>query len=179
MGLTIRKITYVIVITIIIDKKVIKNPDVWYDIITAVIDPGPANNGKAIGTTPISSLTLLTNLHSPYVNNSIAIINNNVPPAIMKLNIVIPNNPKIWVPATPKRSNNAAAVIIAVLDTVLCAAFSNFFVNAMNKGMLPMGSITTNNAMTDVIISFWKVSYMLSKSLRVWKTDINSSVNNM
>lgn len=36
----------------------------------------------------------------------------------------------------------------------------------MNKGIFPIGSITTNNAMTAVIISVWKVSGTLIKSWR-------------
>ena len=54
----------------------------------------------------------------------------------------------------PKITNNIPAVSIAVLDIVFCSSFSNFFVNAMNKGIFPIGSITTNNAMTAVIILF-------------------------
>jgi hypothetical protein len=89
-------------------------------------------------------------------HNSIAIINNNIPPAIIKLNIVIPNSCKICEPATPNITNNIPAVNITVLDKVLGFSFSNFFINAMNNGIFPIGSIITNNAITAVIISFGK-----------------------
>jgi hypothetical protein len=102
-------------------------------------------------------------------HNSNAIINNSIPPAIIKLNIVISNSCKICDPATPNITNNIPAVSIAVLDTVLCSSFSNFFVNAMNNGIFPIGSITTNSAITAVIISFWKVLGILNRSWKIWK----------
>jgi hypothetical protein len=56
-------------------------------------------------------------------------------------------------PTTPKITNKIPAVSIAVFDTVFFSSFSNFSVNAMNKGIFPIGSITMNNAITAVIIS--------------------------
>ena len=56
------------------------------DIITVVIAPGPASNGNANGTIPESpEIEEPLYLHSPCVRNSIEIINNNIPPAIIKL----------------------------------------------------------------------------------------------
>ena len=60
-------------------------PYVCSDIITVVMAPGPASNGKANGTIPESAdIEELLNLHSPCVRNSIEIINNNIPPATIK-----------------------------------------------------------------------------------------------
>jgi len=50
------------------------------EIITVVIAPGPAR-----GTTPDSPGRVLPpNLHTPWVNNSMAIMNRSTPPAIIK-----------------------------------------------------------------------------------------------
>ena len=57
------------------------NPAVWYESITAVIAPGPANKGNANETTPESSETVPPNLQAPCVNNSIETTKSNIPPA--------------------------------------------------------------------------------------------------
>ena len=52
--------------TIIMDSIVIMMPLVWYNMITDVIDPGPASRGNARGTTPESSRRMsCSNLLSP------------------------------------------------------------------------------------------------------------------
>jgi hypothetical protein len=80
-------------------------PDVSYDIITEVIAPGPTRRGKARGTAPVSSaVSPIANLHEPCVNSSIDRIKSRIPPAIMKLNILILNIDSIRVPPTANRS---------------------------------------------------------------------------
>ncbi len=48
----------------------------------------------------------------------------------------------------------------------------------MNNGIFPIGSITTNSAITAVIISFWKVLGILNRSWKIWKKYIVKSLFN-
>ena len=67
-------------------------PAVLNDIITEVMASGPRSKGKVNGTTPVSSLESPTpNRHPPCVKSSMDKINRSIPPAIMKLCILIPN----------------------------------------------------------------------------------------
>ena len=57
---------YVNEMTIVMDSIVVMIPLVWYNMITDVMDPGPASRGKARGTTPESSRrTSCPNLQAP------------------------------------------------------------------------------------------------------------------
>jgi hypothetical protein len=136
--------------------------------------PGPASNGNARGTTPDSppdelsesGIRLLAvsvdfflifvivlglpRVHSPRVSNSIATMNKRMPPAIMKLEMVIPNILKIVVPAIANTSNKIPVVITALEEITLRSWFEMFLVSETYKGITPIGSITTNKAIVDV-----------------------------
>jgi hypothetical protein len=100
---------------------------------------------------PIFAIVLgLPNVHSPRVSNSIATINNRIPPAIMKLDMVTPNILRIVVPAIANTSNKIPVVITALEEITLRSLFDTFLVSETYKGITPIGSITTNNAMVDV-----------------------------
>jgi len=103
--------------TIVMDSIVVMIPLVWYNMITDVMDPGPASRGNARGTTPESSRRMsYPNLHAPWVSSSIDTINRSIPPAIMKLNTSIPKMAKICVPAIANTKSNMPAVTVAVWD---------------------------------------------------------------
>ena len=109
-----------------IDSIVTSNPAVWYESITAVMAPGPANKGNAKGTTTESSETVPPNLQPPCVNNSIETTKSNIPPAIIKLEKVIPKIERICVPQAAKIINRAPAGMIVDLGTILCSFFCIF-----------------------------------------------------
>ncbi len=77
-------------------------------------------------------------------------INSNIPPAIMKLYILIPNKERICVPPKANTINSDAAVIIASWEVLFFSFLSIFVVSAMKTGTLPIGSMTTNNAIIDL-----------------------------
>ena len=89
--------------------------------------PGPANKGNANGTTPDSSETVPPNLQPPCVNYSIETTNSNIPPAIIKLEMVIPKIDRICVPKAAKIINKAPAVITVVFSTVFRSFLFAFF----------------------------------------------------
>ena len=91
--------------------------------------PGPANKGNANGTTPDSSETVPPNLQPPCVNYSIETTNSNIPPAIIKLEMVIPKIDRICVPTAAKIINKAPVVITVVFSTVFRSFFA-FLSNA-------------------------------------------------
>ena len=80
-----------------------------------------------------------------------------MPPATMKLEMVMPKMDRICAPATANTKSKPAAVMIAVLVTDALSALSIFWVSAMNTGTLPIGSMTTNSAIADLIRSVRKV----------------------
>ncbi len=144
--------------TIRIDKAVTIRPAVWNEIITAVIAPGPASSGNANGTTPDSPcVPAPANLHSPCVRSSIDTMKSRMPPATMKLEMVILKMDSICVPATANTKSKPAAVMIAVFVTDALSVLSIFCVSAINTGTLPTGSITTKSAIVDLIRSVRKV----------------------
>ena len=69
----------------------------------------------------------------------------------MKLEMVIPNIVSISEPAIANTVSNAAAVMMAIFETAFLSFFSIFSVRAINRGTLPMGSITTKRAIVDLI----------------------------
>src|SRR5918996_6316433 len=93
-------------------------------------------------------------VHSPLVINSIATMNRSVPPAIMKLEIVIPKIVRICVPAIANTNNRIPVVIIALEVTVFLSFFDLFLVRDINNGIIPIGSIITNKAIVEVMRSF-------------------------
>jgi hypothetical protein len=77
--------------TITIDIIDTIQPYAYSDNITVAIAPGPASRGNANGTIPESpDAEERLYLHSPCVRNSIDIMNSNIPPAIIKLKMLIP-----------------------------------------------------------------------------------------
>jgi hypothetical protein len=117
-----------------------------------VIAPGPASNGKARGTTPDSPGRVLPpNLHTPWVNNSMATMNRRTPPAIIKLNTVIPKILRIAVPPIANTiSTLVPEVIIAVFETAFRSSFFIFCVIAIKRGTVPIGLSTTKRAIVDL-----------------------------
>ena len=93
-------------------------------------------------------------VHSPLVISSIATMNKSIPPAIMKLEIVIPKMVSICVPATANTNNRTPVVIIALEVTILLCFFDMLLVSEINNGIIPIGSITTNKAIVEVMRSF-------------------------
>ena len=93
-------------------------------------------------------------VHSPLVISSIATMNKSIPPAIMKLEIVIPKMVSICVPATANTNNRIPVVIIALEVTILLCFFDMLLVSEINNGIIPIGSITTNKAIVEVMRSF-------------------------
>jgi hypothetical protein len=77
-----------------------------------------------------------------------------MPPAIIKLEIVIPKMVSICVPATANMNNRIPVVIIALEVTVFLSFFDMFLVSETNNGMTPIGSITTNKAIVEVMRLF-------------------------
>jgi hypothetical protein len=100
---------------------------------------------------PVFEIVLgLPKVHSPRVSNSTATINKRIPPAIIKLEMVIPNILRIVVPAIANTSNKIPVVITALEEITLRSLFDMFLVSETYKGITPIGSITTNNAMVEV-----------------------------
>ena len=93
-------------------------------------------------------------VHSPLVISSIATMNKSIPPAIMKLEIVIPKMVSICVPATANTNNRTPVVIIALEVTILLCFFDMLLVSEINNGIIPIGSITTNKAIVEVTRAF-------------------------
>src|ERR671911_3149347 len=93
-------------------------------------------------------------VNSPLVISSIATMNKSIPPAIMKLEIVIPKMVRICVPAIANTNNRIPVVIIALEVTFFLSFFDMFLVSETNNGITPIGSITTNNAIVEVTRSF-------------------------
>jgi hypothetical protein len=83
-----------------------------------------------------------------------------MPPATMKLEMVMLKMDSICVPATANTKSKPAAVMIAVLATDALSVLSIFCVSAINTGTLPIGSITTKSAIVDLIRSVRKVEEM-------------------
>jgi hypothetical protein len=81
-------------------------------------------------------------------------MNKSMPPAIIKLEIVIPKMLSICVPATANTSNRIPVVIIALEVTVFRSSFEMFLVSETNNGITPIGSITTNKAIVEVMRLF-------------------------
>jgi hypothetical protein len=94
-------------------------------------------------------------------------MNRSTPPAIIKLNIVIPKNLRIPVPPIANTTRTIPEVIIAVLalldkyDSNLCnkaavfetafrSSFFKFCVIVIKRGTVPMGLSTTKSAMVDL-----------------------------
>src|SRR5919108_2394178 len=65
--------------------------------------------------------------------------------------MVIPNIVSISEPAIANTVSNAAAVMMAIFETAFLSFFSIFSVRAINRGTLPIGSITTKRAIVDLI----------------------------
>jgi hypothetical protein len=84
----------------------------------------------------------------------VATMNKSIPPAIMKLEIVIPKMVSICVPATANTNNRIPVVIIALEVTVFLSFLERFLVNEINNGTTSIGSITTNKAIVEVIRLF-------------------------
>jgi hypothetical protein len=82
-----------------------------------------------------------------------ATMKSNMPPATIKLEIVMPNMERICVPATAKTKSKPAAVTIEVFVAEDLSALSILCVIMKNSGTDPTGSITTNNAIVDLIRS--------------------------
>ena len=137
--------------------------------------PGPANKGNANGTTPDSSDTVPPNLQPPCVSNSIETTKSNIPPAIIKLEIVIPKIDRICVPTAAKIINKAPAVITVVFITVLRSFFCIFCVMFANKGIIPIGLITTKRAIVDLKRSSPKIFKKENKSSKA--TETTSGIN--
>jgi hypothetical protein len=72
----------------------------------------------------------------------------------MKLEIVIPKMVSICVPATANTNNRIPVVIIALEVTILLCFFDMLLVSEINNGIIPIGSITTNKAIVEVMRSF-------------------------
>ena len=89
--------------------------------------------------------------------SSIATMKSKMPPATMKLEMVMLKMDKICVPATANTKSKPAAVMIAVFVTDALCALSIFCVSAINTGTLPIGSMTTNSAIVDLMRSVRKV----------------------
>jgi hypothetical protein len=72
----------------------------------------------------------------------------------MKLEIVIPKMVRICVPAIANTNNRIPVVIIALEVTVFLSFFDLFLVRDINNGIIPIGSITTNKAIVEVMRLF-------------------------
>jgi hypothetical protein len=64
--------------------------------------------------------------------------------------MLIPNKVSICVPPNANTIKSEAAVTIANLDVLFFSALSILVVKAMKTGALPIGLITTNNAIMDL-----------------------------
>ncbi len=80
-------------------------------------------------------------------------MNKSIPPAIIKLRIMIPKMVSICVPATSNTTSNTPEVIMAVFETAFLSSLPIFYVRAINKGTGPIGSITTKRAIVDFSVS--------------------------
>jgi hypothetical protein len=72
----------------------------------------------------------------------------------MKLEIVIPKMVSICVPATANTNNRIPVVIIVLEVTVFLSFLERFLVSEINNGTTPIGSITTNKAIVEVMRLF-------------------------
>jgi hypothetical protein len=92
-------------------------------------------------------------------------MNNNAPPATIKLFTVIPKVDNICVPAIPKTINKIADVMAALFDNALLVPFSIFLVKFINIGIIPNGSTTASNCMVDVKTLLKKLSRSITNIL--------------
>src|ERR687897_3442401 len=104
-------------------------------------------------------------VNSPLVISSIATMNKSIPPAIMKLEIVIPKMVRICVPAIANTNNRIPVVIIALEVTVFLSFFDLFLVRDINNGIIPIGSIITNKAIIEVMRSFTSMESKIAESI--------------
>lgn len=119
---------------------------------TAVIAPGPAISGKAIGMIPVPLNSFSIFLSSPCLIISRDTMNKRVPPATIKLFIVMPNIDNISIPAIPNIINKIADVTAAVFDIAFRVWVSIFLVILIKIGIIPKGSTTANNWIVDAKI---------------------------
>ncbi len=80
----------------------------------------------------------------------LATMNRRTPPAIIKLNIVIPKILRIFVPPIANTIRTVPEVIMAVFETALRSSFFIFSVIAIKRGTVPTGLSTTKRAMVDL-----------------------------
>jgi hypothetical protein len=82
---------------------------------------------------PIYAIVLgLPKVNSPRVSNSIATINERIPIAIMKLEMVTPSIIRIVVPAIANTSNNIPVVITSLEETTLLSWFDMFLADRIH-----------------------------------------------
>ncbi|MFY9874014.1 MAG: hypothetical protein WAK17_30285, partial [Candidatus Nitrosopolaris sp.] len=82
--------------------------------------------------------------------NDMTTTNKRTPPAIIKLNIVIPKMLRISVPPTANIMRTVPEAIMAVFETAFRSSFSIFSVIAIKRGTVPIGLSTTNRAIVDL-----------------------------
>src|ERR671918_2372542 len=104
-------------------------------------------------------------VNSPLVIRSIATMNKSIPPAIIKLEIVIPKIVRICVPAIANTNNRIPTVIIALEVTFFLSFFDIFLVSEINNGITPIGSITTNKAIVEVMRSFTSMASKMAETI--------------
>jgi hypothetical protein len=85
---------------------------------------------------------------------SIETINKSIPPATMKLNILIPNIERSSEPAIAKIINNSDAIVMAFFVTRFFFSIPMSLVNAIKRGTLPIEFTTISNDITDFNRSF-------------------------
>jgi hypothetical protein len=85
---------------------------------------------------------------------SIETINKSIPPATMKLNILIPNIERSSEPAIAKIINNSDAIVMAFFVTRFFFSIPMSLVNAIKRGTLPIEFTTISNDITDYNRSF-------------------------
>ena len=72
-----------------------------------------------------------------------------MPPAIIKLDVLIPKKLKIATPKNRKINSNPAATPIALFAFLILSFSLNPFVSEIKIGIPPKGSMITNNVMND------------------------------
>ena len=111
-----------------------------------VIVPGPVSNGVPIGTAKSWSWDFINLPEMPKTKKMLN-ISNIMPPAIMKLFMLMLKKSNIWTPRNRKINNKVPATSIDLLTFFFISTKGIPFVRLVNIDKFPIGSITTNSVM--------------------------------
>ncbi len=148
-----RNVTAVNAITIVIDTDAVNHPYLSTVIIVVVMAPGPTKRGNARGTALNPITSLLSFNSQPLSSISKDKMRSNNPPAILKLSKVTLNILSIYWPRMANAINRLVAVMSVFLITLLTSSLERLEVNETSNGTKPIGSITMNRDIVDLIIS--------------------------